>query len=226
MKAKHNTKNAGFSLVELMIAMVITLVLLGIASELFSRALSVRARESRKVDALASAQAALNVMSREIANSGFGIVGAGTTTQPSNGIIIADSGANRIHIRSNFDNTGDYVMGPGSTVLATNRPGEDITYFFDAATDSIVRYDPNAPTGTPTTSVIINRISNVTFRYYHYTQGSSTFTDGATPTVGTGRVRITVLARLDPVAGQPDNQQVEFTSDVTLRNSNYMLQQY
>jgi hypothetical protein len=190
------------------------------------RATAVNQRESRKADALVSAQAALNVMSREIGNSGFGIYMDNVSQTPSNGIVVADSGDKRVRIRSNFDNVGDYSVPPGSTVLDTNRPGEDVTYFFDAATNSIVRYDPYAPAGTPTTSAIVNRISDVTFQYFNYTTSTSSVVQTPSPTAGTGRVRITVQVTLDPVVGQPANQIVTFTSDVTLRNSNYMLRQY
>lgn len=224
MKNSAST-NAGFSLIELLIGMTVTLLLLGVISSIVFRSTSVRARESRKADALVSAQAALNVLTREIANSGFGIAIDTTTNTPSNGIVIADSNANRIRIRSNFDNVGGYSPPSNSTVINTNGPGEDITYFFDAATQSIVRYDPNAE-GGPETSVVVNRISNVTFQYFNYTSSSSTVTETSTPTSATGRVRLTVVVQLDPVAGQPDNQVVTFTSDVTLRNSNYMLRQY
>jgi type II secretory pathway pseudopilin PulG len=216
----------GFSLIELTIGMTITLVLLGVISSLMFRATAVNTRESRKADALVSAQAALNVMSREIGNSGFGLFMDNVSQTPSNGIVIADSGATRIRIRSNYDNVGDYSLPPGSTVLDINRPGEDVTYFFDAATSSIVRYDPNPPAGTPNTSAVVNRISNVTFRYFNYTTSTSTVVETPGPTTGTGRIRITIQVTLDPVAGQPDNQVVTFTSDVTLRNSNYMLRQY
>ncbi len=74
MKVVKKKKSSGFSLIELMIAMTITLVLLGLVSTLFARSLGIRSRESRKTDALTSAQAALNVMSREISNSGFGLL--------------------------------------------------------------------------------------------------------------------------------------------------------
>ena len=116
-------------------------------------------------------------------------------------------------------------VGPptGPTVLSTNEPGEDITYFFDAATASIVRYDPN---DTPRTSVVVNRISNVTFQYFDYSGTSSTGVEVSTPTNNTGRVRITVMVQLDPVYGQPNPSNISFTSDVTLRNSSYMLNQY
>ncbi len=213
-------------MLELMIGMTVTLILLAVLSTVVSRATGVNARETRKADALVSAQAALNLVSREIGNSGFGLFTDSITKTPSNGIVIADSGPNRIRIRSNYENVGDYSLPTGSTVLDTNDPGEDVTYFFDNATKSIVRFDPNALAGDPTTSVVVNKVSNVTFRYINYTTSASTVTETDVPTTATGRVRITVLVELDPVIGQPDNQTVTFTSDVTLRNSNYMLRQY
>ncbi len=206
---------------ELLVAMTIMMVLLGIVATLMSRSMSIRTRESRRTDALTSAQAALNVMSREISNAGFGIY-KDDPRIANNGLIPEDSTENRIHFRTNITNSG-YQSDPSSTtVLSTSDPGEDVTYFFDAATDSIVRYDPNA---TPTTSVIVNRISNVRFRYFNYVGDSSTPTISTTPTADTGRVQINVTVQMDPVVGQPDDQ-VSFTSEVTLRNSAYMLRQY
>lgn len=206
MRKIKDTKNRGFSLVELMIAMTITLILMGLATTLFAGALGTRSRESRKTDAITSARAALSAISREVSNSGYGLT--------SNGIVIADSGAQKIHFRANLYNE-DYT---------TDSVGEDVTYFFDSVTQSIVRYDPNA---TPTTSVIVNRISDVTFSYFDYVGGSSTPSAASTtPTANTGRVMITVKVKLEEVVGQPKNQTVTFTSDVTLRNSTYMLNQY
>ncbi len=204
MKLSENKNEAGFSLIELIIAMTITLVLLGLASGLLSGALSTRKRESRKTDALTSSQAALNLLSREIGNSGYGLT--------TNGIVTADSNSQMLHFRSNVEN-GD---------ATTNSPGEDLTYYFDANTQSIVRYDPN---DNPQTAVIVNRISDVTFQYFDY-NGTSTPTQQTTPTNNTGRTRINITVQLEPVEGQPDNQVVSFTSDVTLRNSKYMLKQY
>lgn len=224
MKKVKNNRNTGFSLVELLIAMTITLILLGVASGLLSRALGTRARESRRTDALTSAQAALNVMSREISNAGYGILyldnGNGTEF-PSNGIIAADSNGRRIHFRANIENDDG----------ETKSPGEDVTYFYDSAKKSIVRYDEHGDTSTtpfkPLTSVIVNNISEVTYAYFDYNGVTQPPNAGvATASENTGRVRITIKVTLDPVQGQPSNQVVIFTSDVTLRNSGYMLNQY
>jgi prepilin-type N-terminal cleavage/methylation domain-containing protein len=223
MLSKKTKTEAGFSLLELLISMLVMLILLSIVATLLSRSLSVRARESQRTDALTAAQAALNVLSREIANAGFGLETPGDARLASNGIVPADSNATQIHIRANINNIGLTTLPPGSTVLSTNEPGEDITYFFDAATDSIVRYDPH---NTPTTSVVVNRISNVIFEYFDYVGADSTGVQVTTPTNDTGRIRITVTVQLDPVYGQPNPSNVTFTSDVTLRNSRYMLNQY
>ena len=66
-----NNKNTsgGFSLLELLIAMVITMALMTAASTLLANALRIRSRENQKSDALADTQRALNIMSREIANA-------------------------------------------------------------------------------------------------------------------------------------------------------------
>jgi prepilin-type N-terminal cleavage/methylation domain-containing protein len=200
---KSNQK--GFSLLELILAMTITLVLLGIVSTLFTAAIGTRSRQSRRSDALTSAQAALNVMSREISNSGYGLT--------NNGMVPADSNQQRLHFRSNVVNTDS----------TTNSAGEDVTYFYDADAQSIVRFDPN---DSPQTSIIVNRISNITLTYFDYTGSSSTATQRTSPTSSTGRIRINVSVELENVVGQPGNQTVSFTSDVTLRNSDYMLFQY
>ena len=220
MKSVKKKKNAGFSILELIIAMTVILLCLGIVSTLISRAFSVRARESQRTDALTSALAALNVISREISNSGFGISAGDSANSASNGIVVADSTAKRIHFRANIENRGP--VG-GDTVISTNEVGEDITYFYDEVTDSIVRYDPN---NTPQTSVVVNRISDVTFEYFDYEGASSSGTLVEFPTNNTGRVRITVQVQLDAVQGQPNPLDVTFASDVTLRNSKYMLNQY
>jgi prepilin-type N-terminal cleavage/methylation domain-containing protein len=228
MRSSTVKNNSGFSLLELLLVTAVMLIALGIVSTIMARSFSVRARESQTTDALVSAQAALNVLSREIANSGFGLYSDPTTKVADNGIVTADSGLNKIRVRANLDNSGGTPTTPGPQTLVINSPGEDVTYFFDSATKSIVRYDANAlGVGSGETSVVVNRISNVTFQYFDYAGATATVSGPFNaPTANTGRVQITVAVTLDPVAGQPNPQTVTFTSEITLRNNEYMLQQY
>lgn len=199
-----NTGCEGFSLVELIVSMVLTLVILGIAVATFSSSLGMRERSSSKTDAITSAQAALNILSREIGNSGYGLT--------NNGIVVADSGEKRLHFRTNTNNSD----------LTTSAPGEDVTFYYDDASLSVVRYDPNA---SITTSGVINRVGDVDFVYFDYAL-DGTVTSGITPSANTGRVRIILKVILANVVGQPVNQLVTVQSDVTLRNSTYMKGQY
>lgn len=201
-------ESKGFSIIELITALAITLVVMGIAVATYSNALSIRAREGSKTDALNSAQAALNIMSREITNSGYGLILNGVK---NNGIVVADSNSQRLHIRANLVNND----------LTTDDPGEDITFYFDQQSQSVVRYDAN----TGLTSGIINRISFVEFKYYDY-YGSTVSPPNSVPSENTGRITIILTVNLPDVQGQPANQVVQISSDVTMRNSRYMLGQY
>lgn len=212
----HNLKEKneqGFTLMELLVSMTIIIIIMSVASILFSRALGTRNRESSRTDALTSAQAALNVMSREIANSGYGLSQNDYDTVHYNGIVLADSSSTKLRIRANIINTN----------TTTNDVGEDVTYYYDTTAQSIVRHDPAQ---SPTTTYLVNQISSVSFQYYNYSGSSSTPTITDTPTSTTSRVKITVTVKLGEVQGQPTTQTVTLTSDVTLRNSDYMMSQY
>ncbi|HVQ56886.1 MAG TPA: type II secretion system protein, partial [Pyrinomonadaceae bacterium] len=151
MKNRKRNSASGFSLIELVVAMTLILVVLALVSTLFSRSLTTRQRESSRTDALTAAQAALNVISREVANSGYGLAG--------NGLVLTDSSAQQLHFSSNIRNDN----------LIFTDPGEDVTYFFDAATQSILRHDRNGGgINVPRTSILINRISSLGFQYFDY----------------------------------------------------------
>ncbi len=143
----HTGDEHGFSLIELIVSMGITMLILGVAVSVFSGALSTRARESSRTDAITSAQAALNIMSREIGNAGYGL--------STNGVV-TDSTATMLHVRANTDNSN----------ATTSDPGEDIAFYLDGTggDQSVVRHDNT----TGQTSGIINRISSVTFTYHNY----------------------------------------------------------
>jgi len=204
MLNSRTTKHSGFSLVELVVSMAITLVILGVAITVFSTAMGRRARETSRTDAITSAQAALNIMSREIGNAGYGLTNNG---------VVSDSTATKLHIRANLVNSN----------ATTSDPGEDIVFYLDGTggDQSVVRRDNN----TGEISGIINRISSVNFVYQNYANPGEVVPVGV-PGEATGRVTITLTVNLENIPGQVAGQTVTVTSDVTLRNSAYMRGQY
>jgi prepilin-type N-terminal cleavage/methylation domain-containing protein len=222
MSSSNKNGSSGFSLLELLIAMVITMALMTAASTLLANALRVRSRENQKSDALADTQRALNIMSREIANAGFNLTG--------NGIVAADSGATSIRIRSNLNR---YEV---ETADATSRDSimtesEDIKYFVNEAEETmyLVRHDPYGNGST----VLANRIDSMKIHYYDqkvtYTvlPGAYDITDESVTPVAPENAKYIVIAiavTLDPVGkeGSPGYQPpytVLLCSDVTLRNT-------
>jgi prepilin-type N-terminal cleavage/methylation domain-containing protein len=204
---KESNSQSGFSLVELILSVAISLVILAAGVASFSMALSMRSREASKTDAVTSTQAALNVMTREIGNAGFGL--------KTNGIWLADSTNKKLRFRSNIYNDDG----------VTSSIGEDVMFYFDADSGSVVRYDRNANSGAGVTAGVVNRISDVEFAYYDY-DGNIRTGPNASPTETTGRVEITLTVFLPDVVGQPSGQTATVKSDVTLRNAPYMRGQY
>jgi type II secretory pathway pseudopilin PulG len=196
-------QNAGFSLLELLISMTVTIVLMAAACTLLAQALGTRTRENKRSDALADAQRALNIMSRELANSGFGLT--------DNGLVVADSGASAIRVRANLD--GD------ATVDGTD---EDVTYVYQATSFAIVRYDRNVDAATS----LASRIDSLNFTFFDSAGAviaNSPLTVATAPNVA--RVRIDLSVMLQATQGQPASS-VRLTSDVVLRNSATVLSKY
>lgn len=143
---KHLTAEpSGFSLLELLIAMTITLAVMAAASTLLATSLRTRTRENQRSNALAAAQRALNIMSREIGNSGYGLM--------DNGIVVADSDFDSIRVRANLDN------GPN-----LNQTNEDVRFVYQDDNDVIVRLE-NAGTA----GVLATGITGMTIEYLSVT---------------------------------------------------------
>ena len=136
----HNAE-AGFSVMELIIAMTITLAVMTAASTLLATSLRIRTRENARSNALASAQRALNIMSREVGNSGYGL--------NDNGIVVADSNAQSIRIRANLNNNTNL-----------NQTDEDLRFVFQPANNAIVRVD-----NTGDSVVLAGNITALTIEY-------------------------------------------------------------
>jgi Tfp pilus assembly protein PilW len=222
---KNKSSSSGFSLLELIIAMAITMILVTAATTLLASGLRMRTRENQKSDALADTQRALNIMSREIANAGFNL--------SNNGIVVADSGANKIRVRSNlnkYENDNLSLSDTSRNTVATEQ--EDITYYLNEAenTKYLVRHDEFGSGST----VLANRIDSLNFFYFDqkvtYTVPSggagSDITDFSAAQVSKENAKYIVIAisvTLDAVGtpnteGYQPGHSVLLCSDVTLRN--------
>jgi type II secretory pathway pseudopilin PulG len=133
-KTLRRNSQMGFSLLELTIAMGISLAILAAASTLLATSLRTRSRENTRSEALASAQRALNIMTREIGNSGYGLT--------DNGIVTADSNSNSIRVRANLTNDADL-----------SDTDEDVRFVFQIANSAIVRVDNAAGSVVLATSI-------------------------------------------------------------------------
>ena len=208
----------GFSLVELLLAMTIALTLLGLTTGLLASSFNVRARENQKTDALADTQRALNIMTREIANAGFGLA--------NNGIVASDSNDTAIRVRANL-NAFD---GQTSSNTISDR-NEDVKYsLYSAGSDSyIVRLDIGTQNQT---TVLANRVDSLKIRYYpakiEYTSNGncdiSTASSEVTQKSDTRYIVISVCVELTArgAPGSPGYQpasRVQLVSDVYLRNA-------
>ena len=239
MKKNQQRANseAGFSLIELMIAMGVTVLVMGIAASLIASAVHVRAREDRRTDALADVRRALATMTREIGNAGFELPPAFA----GNGIVLANSNATQIRVISNPDRLStDPAASPGSPTS----PDEDVFYQWvnDAANNQsyILRFDPNSFIAG--TTVLANRVDSFVIRYYdrRVTYQAGTCQQGIDPAtvrnsagnlqaeVAPDRATYVVIAvcvQLPPVGtpGSPGYQppsRTQLISDVQLRNAN------
>lgn len=204
--ARNRMKRAaGFSLLELLIAMTATLLLMAAASTLLTSSLGTRTRENQRSDALSDAQRAISLMTREIGNSGYGLI--------DNGIVINDSGPASIRIRANI-NSADEMPNDAIKPLATDDQDEDVAYVYQPANQAIVRFDRN----TNTNAVLARPVNDFHVRYLNAADADTTINNAV-------KIRLTVLVTL-PASSNQTASQVQLTSDVTLRNAPAVLGRY
>lgn len=204
----------GFSLLELIIAMTVLLIMMAGASQLLMSSLNTRTRENQKTDALSDAQRALNIMSREIGNSGFGLNFNGIVADDCHPTIATDPITAQIRVRANTNNIDSKI----------SQPDEDITFVYQGApTFAIVRYDDV----TKTRTVLANRIDAMQITYIDAAGNLSTL---ATPSavLNAVRVRITIQVNLQTTVNQAaaNVPKVLLTSDIALRNAPSVVRQY
>lgn len=208
---------AGFSLIELVVALGATLVIMSLAASLVSQAVNVKSRESSRATALADAQGALNLITREISNAGYGL--------KSNGIYADESGNDSITVLSDYD--ADNVWDKDEIVTFELRANPA------TGANSLVRLALAAPGAAQTTgTVLAESVDTLRVRYFGQRQDYSTAVCdldadalAETTTPDKAQYVVLVLCATLPEVGSPgvDGYQpasrVQLVSDTTLRNS-------
>jgi type II secretory pathway pseudopilin PulG len=219
-------REAGFSLLELIIGMAITLGIMAIAGAMLSGSFNIRRRENRRTEAISAAQHALNYLSRDLANAGFGL--------RKNGIVNEDSDASSIRIRANLDG-----FSGSSGAASLSQVDEDVEYFLhktDTDVNSfkgeLMRYDVNLQQSR----LLVANVDD--FEIYYFSQkvdytldptGGITVTTPGVAEVAdqsqTTYIVVTLMFTLEAVGspGSPGYQpasQVQLATDVALRNRN------
>lgn len=219
MKQQHSKfkSSSGFSLLELLIGMTVTLVIMGIASTLLAASFHVRTREQSRTDSIADVQRALNIMSREIAIGGYGFNSA------DNGLVVGDCDNSTIRVRSNLNR-----YSAGSSTIESE--GEDIKYLVDSTDDKdyLVRHNrvPN-----PQSTVLANRINTLQIIYWSPANTELDVASDPSQVANAVGVRIILTANLPQVGtqGAPGYQPaapIQLISDVALRNKSQNLATY
>jgi len=129
----------------MMVAMTITLILVGLAFTLLAATIRQKTRGARETAALSDATQSMSWMTGEIMNAGFGL--------SSNGIA-SDSSEDMIHIRANLN----AFMGETTSNTVTDQ-GEDVVYQLAARPDggsALVRSD----VGKNETNVVATLVDN------------------------------------------------------------------
>lgn len=210
-KGARRGGEAGFSLIELLVALGVTLVIMVIASRLLAMSMYVRQREHQRSEAVADVQRALHTLSREISNAGLGM--------SNNGLVADDSSDITLRVRSNLN----AFCGPAAACdTDTSDPGEDIVYALINNTTGgggdnqrlITRQDVNSSNAI---SALANRIDSLDFTYVR--------PDGTTTTDASlaQKVKVTVTVTLPAVgsqgqAGYQPPSQMQLASEALLRN--------
>ena len=206
-RISRTNSSAGFSLLELMVALGVTMVIMVAAARMLAMSLTVRTRENQRTEAIADVQRALQLMTREIGNAGLGLT--------SNGIICDDPDETvfgEIRVRSNLNAFSEGTPDTSDT-------DEDVVYSLitDATVTPAQRLISRQDVNTGQISQLANRVDSLQFEFL-----KSDGTAAATPGEA-AKIRMTVTVTLPAVGtrgtgGYQPPSRMQLVSEATLRN--------
>src|SRR5688572_22672847 len=138
MQTKRSQNEAGFSLIVLILALGTGLTMLTLSCRLLAAGFNMRSREDRKSAAIADVQRALNIMTREISNSGLKLP-SGLPAIASNGVVTNDTDSDELRIVSNLNGMPDTANGFSEDTDVTDTD-EDVKFLIYRDTERRQRY--------------------------------------------------------------------------------------
>ena len=202
---------AGFSLVELLIAMAIGLVVLSAMYSVFTIQNKTFSKQEQIVEMQQNARAAMDMMSREIRMAGYDPCSVNSDADSSNNFFSVTVDSTQLQIKADLDGNNplsNNCQSPYKGIDATSQ--ENIIYAFDAANKKITR---NIGAGA---QPFAENIDSFTFAYL---DGSGNVT---TTSAAVRQVRITITGRTakpDPAyTANGGYRTYALTSVVALRN--------
>ncbi|HEX3558560.1 MAG TPA: prepilin-type N-terminal cleavage/methylation domain-containing protein [Pyrinomonadaceae bacterium] len=208
-KRRNESKGAaGFSLLELMVALGVTLVIMVVAGRMLAMTMNVRTRENQRTEAIADAQRALQAMTRDITNAGLGLSTNGITCDNPDEDVYGE-----LRIRSNLNAFTE-------TTPDTTDADEDVVYSLinDATVTPPQRLVTRQDVNTGQISQLANRIDGLHFDFLNADDTAATSPATAV------KVKITVWVALPAVGtagatGYQPPTRMQLSSQATLRNS-------
>jgi len=186
MQSLTESREQGFTLVELLVAMAIALVVIGSISSAFVSQRKTFAAQEQVNEMIQSARAAMDIISRELKMAGYNPTGAVIVGVPYS--------STQLQILADIDDDAGTGVGDGDT----GDSNENIVYKFYDSADPSYPYQIKRKTGAGTFQPLAENIQSFTFTYW---KG-----DGVTEVTAAAdeddirQIKITVTAR----TAQPD----------------------
>jgi prepilin-type N-terminal cleavage/methylation domain-containing protein len=180
MRQKAFRQRRGFSLIELMIGMVVGLIVLGAAIQLFQSGTEVATRATQRSEMQDNVRAALNLISRDVAMAGSGLPSGGLAlpyggTAVSSQFACPQVGACYVAANTYPDgtvgttavsnymyglipgpNNGMQVGSPSATIPATGQTPDSITVVYEDYSFPLSQYTASFPASPDGTSITVS----------------------------------------------------------------------
>jgi type IV pilus assembly protein PilW len=178
-------------LIELMISILIFGIIMTVLFSVFSTSNRLYQNIQERADLQMNSRIAMEVLTQEIRSAGSDPSGSGL-----GGIMIADT--DTIRVQSDLNGDG---------AIQTAEPSEDVLYYYDPATESLLRDPGTGP------QVLIEDVTNLTFIYFNASNAPIT----TVPLIPDSINQVRSIS-INLITESTNGGQVNYATRVALRN--------